>query len=204
MAIAGFAIRYLQVVLDELRRLQLARVARGDDARWLWQARTVARTAGALAVRCFERGERVHTAMLARGFDGRMPDAAARTACGAGAWLAASLVVVPALAALLLLGASRMSVEAGTSGPAAPVGVGAEPPCAARRRPRHPRRRRARGVPRRSPATSARPRRRAAASEFGFIELAEPLVDAGDRRARRAGRRRGRLRAARAARRGAP
>jgi cobalt/nickel transport system permease protein len=73
VAIAGFAIRYLQVVLDEFRRLQSARVARGDDPRWLWQARTAARCAGALAVRCFERGERVHRAMLARGFEGRMP-----------------------------------------------------------------------------------------------------------------------------------
>lgn len=73
VAIAGFAIRYLQVVLDELRRLQAARVARGDDPRWLWQARTAARSAAALAVRCFERGERVHRAMLARGFDRCLP-----------------------------------------------------------------------------------------------------------------------------------
>ena len=103
-AIAAFAVRYLQVVLEELRRLQVARVARGDDARWLWQARTVARTAGALAVRCFERGERVHTAMLARGFGGTMPDVGMAPRAAAGAWLVASLAVVPALAALLLLG----------------------------------------------------------------------------------------------------
>lgn len=100
-AIAGFAVRYLQVVMDELRRLQLARVARGDDARWIWQARTVARTAGALAVRCFERGERVHTAMLARGFEGRMPDVGLAPAAVPVAWLAALMVVTPVLAVLV-------------------------------------------------------------------------------------------------------
>ena len=96
-AIAAFAIRYLQVVMDELRRLQLARVARGDDPRWLWQARTVARTAGALAVRCFERGERVHVAMLARGFDGRMPALGLAAPAGAAAWAVAAACVLPAV-----------------------------------------------------------------------------------------------------------
>jgi cobalt/nickel transport system permease protein len=73
IAIAGFALRYLQVVLDELRRMRLARVQRGDDPRWLWQARGTGPLVGALVVRTFERGERVHVAMLARGYDGRMP-----------------------------------------------------------------------------------------------------------------------------------
>jgi cobalt/nickel transport system permease protein len=100
-AVGGFAIRYLQVVLDELRRLQVARVARGDDARWLGQARTVARTAGALAVRCFERGERVHGAMLARGFAGRLPDVAGAPRGRAGAWLAAAAAVLPSVLATL-------------------------------------------------------------------------------------------------------
>jgi cobalt/nickel transport system permease protein len=98
VAIAGFAIRYLQVVLDEFGRLQAARVARGDDPRWLWQARTAARCAGALAVRCFERGERVHRAMLARGFEGRMPVGLTDAAAGPLAWAAA--LVVPAAAVL--------------------------------------------------------------------------------------------------------
>jgi cobalt/nickel transport system permease protein len=104
-AVGGFAIRYVQVVLDELRRLQVARVARGDDARWLWQARTVARTAGALAMRCFERGERVHGAMLARGFTGHLPDVAGAPRGRATAWLAAAAVVLaPVLATLAARG----------------------------------------------------------------------------------------------------
>jgi cobalt/nickel transport system permease protein len=95
-AIAGFALRYLQVVLDEFRRMQIARIARGDDPRWLWQARAVAQSAGALAVRCFERGERVYGAMLARGYSGRMPDTALSPPPSAVAWVVA--LVVPALA----------------------------------------------------------------------------------------------------------
>jgi cobalt/nickel transport system permease protein len=103
-AVGGFAVRYLQVVLEELRRLQLARVARGDDARWLWQARTVARTAGALAMRCFERGERVHGAMLARGFTGRMPDVAAAPRGSARAWVAVAAAALPAALATIAAG----------------------------------------------------------------------------------------------------
>lgn len=72
-AIAGFMVRYLDVVAGELHRLQIARVSRGDDPRWLWQARAVASTAGATFIRSFERGERVHHAMLARGFTGTFP-----------------------------------------------------------------------------------------------------------------------------------
>jgi cobalt/nickel transport system permease protein len=72
-AIAGFMVRYLDVVSGELRRLQVARVSRGDDPRWFWQGRAVAANAGTLFVRSFERGERVQQAMAARGFTGQFP-----------------------------------------------------------------------------------------------------------------------------------
>lgn len=72
--IAAFMLRYLDVVVGELQRMRTAMTARGYDARWLWQARPVATSAGALFVRSYERGERVHAAMVARGFDGDVPD----------------------------------------------------------------------------------------------------------------------------------
>jgi cobalt/nickel transport system permease protein len=72
-AIAGFAIRYVEVILAELQRMRTARIARGDDPRFLWQARAVIRSAGTLLVRCFERGERVQLAMVSRGWDGGIP-----------------------------------------------------------------------------------------------------------------------------------
>jgi cobalt/nickel transport system permease protein len=96
IAIAGFALRYLQVVLGELRRMRLARTQRGDDPRWLWQARGTGRMVGALVVRTFERGERVHVAMLARGYDGSMPAIDLTPAARPLAWtLVAAFVALP-------------------------------------------------------------------------------------------------------------
>ncbi len=95
VAIAGFMVRYLDVVAGELRRLEVARLSRGDDPRWLWQGRAVAGTAGTLFVRSYERGERVAHAMAARGFTGTMPPTAAPRRPGAATW---PVVVVPVLA----------------------------------------------------------------------------------------------------------
>jgi cobalt/nickel transport system permease protein len=104
-AIGALAVRYLVLVLDELRRVNTARVARGDDTRWLWQARAVAQSTGTLAVRCIDRGERVHAAMLARGWDGRMPAVALGTV-DAGARRRARAIILAAAAALPALAAT--------------------------------------------------------------------------------------------------
>jgi cobalt/nickel transport system permease protein len=100
-AIGALAVRYLQVVLDELRRVNTARQARGDDARWFWQARAVAQSTGTLAVRCLDRGERVHGAMLARGWDGRMPRVGSEAVLRAKAIIFAALGALPVLAATI-------------------------------------------------------------------------------------------------------
>lgn len=68
VGIASFMMRYWQVLVEDMRRMRIARLSRGDDPRWLWQAAGIARTAGALFVRSYERGERVYVAMLARGY----------------------------------------------------------------------------------------------------------------------------------------
>ncbi|MGZ6645818.1 MAG: cobalt ECF transporter T component CbiQ, partial [Solirubrobacteraceae bacterium] len=57
---------------------------------------TAARCAGALAVRCLQRGERVHAAMLARGYDGRMPATGLEAPARPLAWAAA--LALPAIA----------------------------------------------------------------------------------------------------------
>jgi cobalt/nickel transport system permease protein len=95
VAIAGFMVRYLDVVTGELHRLQVARVSRGDDPRWFWQGRAVAATAGTMFVRSFERGERIQQAMLARGFTGTFPTTAVTRS--AGGWSAAAVPVAIAL-----------------------------------------------------------------------------------------------------------
>jgi cobalt/nickel transport system permease protein len=70
--IIGFMIRYLDVVSEELRRMRIARESRGFTGRGLRAWPVYARAAGALFIRSYERGERVHLAMLSRGYDGSL------------------------------------------------------------------------------------------------------------------------------------
>lgn len=71
--IAMFMLRYLDVIVDEMRRMRVARESRGFEARDFRQVPVLARSAGALFIRSYERGERVHLAMLSRGYTGQMP-----------------------------------------------------------------------------------------------------------------------------------
>ena len=71
--IATLMLRYLDVIAGEARRMRLARLSRGHDPRFLWQAGATARGIGALFLRSYERGERVHLAMVSRGWTGTMP-----------------------------------------------------------------------------------------------------------------------------------
>jgi cobalt/nickel transport system permease protein len=64
----------------------------------VWQGRAVAASAGTLFIRAFERGERIHVAMLSRGFTGELPRAAQDRATRRD-WASASLVPVLAAAA---------------------------------------------------------------------------------------------------------
>jgi cobalt/nickel transport system permease protein len=68
--IMGFMIRYLDVVTDELWRMHIARQSRGFSARDPRQWPVLAKSVGVLFIRSYERGERVHLAMLSRGYDG--------------------------------------------------------------------------------------------------------------------------------------
>ncbi|SEN42649.1 cobalt ECF transporter T component CbiQ [Nonomuraea pusilla] len=71
--IAMFMLRYLDVIVGEMRRMRVARESRGFAARDVRQIPVIARSAGALFIRSYERGERVHLAMLSRGYTGSMP-----------------------------------------------------------------------------------------------------------------------------------
>ncbi len=74
VAVAGFMVRYIEVIADELKRMRRAMSARGYEPTWLGQTRALATAGGALFIRSYERGERVHQAMVARGFSGAMPE----------------------------------------------------------------------------------------------------------------------------------
>ena len=71
--IMGFMIRYLDVVTGEMSRMTTAMRSRGCDPRSPRHWPTLARSLGALFIRSYERGERVHLAMLSRGYTGVLP-----------------------------------------------------------------------------------------------------------------------------------
>ncbi|MEU9028756.1 cobalt ECF transporter T component CbiQ [Streptomyces sp. NPDC048383] len=71
--IASFMIRYGDVITGELRRMSIARRSRGFEARGIRHWGVLAKTAGALFIRSYERGERVYLAMVSRGYTGSMP-----------------------------------------------------------------------------------------------------------------------------------
>ena len=71
--IMGFMIRYLDVVTGEMARMTVAMRSRGCDPRSPRHWPTLARSLGALFIRSYERGERVHLAMLSRGYAGSLP-----------------------------------------------------------------------------------------------------------------------------------
>lgn len=71
--IAAFMLRYGDVVAAELGRMRVARASRGFEARDIRATGVLAKSLGALFLRSYERGERVHLAMVSRGYDGRMP-----------------------------------------------------------------------------------------------------------------------------------
>lgn len=101
-AITGFMVRYLDLTVEEARRMSIARQSRGHDPRWIWQARATAASAGTLFIRSFERGERVHLAMVSRGYDGALPSyGGAPAAAAEWAWSLA----VPATAAAISVAA---------------------------------------------------------------------------------------------------
>lgn len=71
--IASFMLRYINVISDEMERMKIARESRGFSATGLKHWKVLATSAAALFIRSYERGERVHLAMLSRGFDGTLP-----------------------------------------------------------------------------------------------------------------------------------
>jgi len=71
--IASFMLRYINVVTDEMERMRIARASRGFEARGIRDWRILASVVATLFMRSYERGERVHLAMLSRGFTGVLP-----------------------------------------------------------------------------------------------------------------------------------
>lgn len=100
VALAGFTLRYVDLVADGLARRRTAMVARGYQARRLTQAGPLAASLGTMFVHTYERGERVHAAMLSRGYTGTLPDTAPVARPRAGQWATAAVLPLVALAAV--------------------------------------------------------------------------------------------------------
>jgi cobalt/nickel transport system permease protein len=94
--IAAFMVRYADVVVSDMQRMRVARESRGFEGRHLGHLRVIAQSAGALFIRSYERGERVHLAMLSRGYAGAMP-LVEHTPVAGRAW--ASVAALPLAAA---------------------------------------------------------------------------------------------------------
>lgn len=105
VGIVSFMLRYAGVVVSDLQRMRVARLSRAYSGGNLGHLRIEAAGVGALFVRSYERGERVHRAMVSRGYSGAMPSFAAGTrAPTASQW---ATCAVPATAVALLLLAAR-------------------------------------------------------------------------------------------------
>lgn len=98
--IASFMLRYGDVIADEMRRMRIARASRGFEARGVRHWGVLAKSAGTLFIRSYERGERVHLAMLSRGYAGTMPVIDEVTATRAQ-WARTALLPATALAVCL-------------------------------------------------------------------------------------------------------
>jgi cobalt/nickel transport system permease protein len=104
--IAGFMLRYVYVVRDDVARMRIARESRGFNAKGPAQWKVLAQAGAALFVRSYERGERVHLAMLSRGYSGSIPSAAP-VVLQPRDWLVAQMFPLLALAVLLTALATR-------------------------------------------------------------------------------------------------
>ena len=101
--IMSFMLRYTEVVAADLRNMRIARESRGFRAHSVRHWPALGATLGTLFIRSYERGERVHLAMLSRGYSGRMPTLRPLTATGAQWALSGILPLSCALVSLTAL-----------------------------------------------------------------------------------------------------
>lgn len=101
VSIVASMVRYVSVVGDESARMSRARTARGLAGRGPRTWPILAQSLGTLFIRSYERGERVHLAMMSRGYQGQMPDFSEPETVSASVWLRA--LVLPALVSVVCL-----------------------------------------------------------------------------------------------------
>ena len=70
IAIMSFAIRYIDVFIDEFKRVKISMQSRGYIEKGIKTLLPIAYASGAMLIRGYERGERVYLSMISRGFTG--------------------------------------------------------------------------------------------------------------------------------------
>ena len=70
IAIMSFTIRYIDVFIDEFKRVRISMKSRGYMEKGLKSLIPIAFASGAMLIRGYERGERVYLSMISRGFNG--------------------------------------------------------------------------------------------------------------------------------------
>ena len=70
IAIMSFSIRYIDVFIDEFKRVKISMQSRGYIEKGIKTLLPIAYASGAMLIRGYERGERVYLSMISRGFNG--------------------------------------------------------------------------------------------------------------------------------------
>ena len=70
IAIMSFSIRYIDVFIDEFKRVKISMQSRGYIEKGIKTLLPIAYASGAILIRGYERGERVYLSMISRGFTG--------------------------------------------------------------------------------------------------------------------------------------
>lgn len=73
VAIMAAMYRYIGVLVDEFKGMQRAALSRNLMGRRQWQRTLLGNMIGGLFIRSYDRGDRIHQAMLARGYTGSLP-----------------------------------------------------------------------------------------------------------------------------------
>lgn len=101
VAILGAMYRYLDILIEEFQTMRRAALSRNLLIHRNWQRLLLGHMVGALFIRTLERGERIHQAMLSRGFTG-LPPAPSHSHLSLGDKLWVGGVVIFALGGQLL------------------------------------------------------------------------------------------------------
>ncbi len=72
VSMISFVYRYLFIIADEYGHIKIARESRNFGGNKPWQWKAIGHSVGTLFLHSYERGDRVHSAMVARGYEGNI------------------------------------------------------------------------------------------------------------------------------------